>query len=233
MRWASLVLIIAAVFPHTCAADDYLPLQMGNRWEYTSSEGDETREVTGTIQLWGEEVYVIEYPESVFNLGLENYWTTNPEGDVFLWGFWRDDDTWGMLYFPPIPMADAPLYLNKTWSHTFAVYELPDTNYIAENEIGFAVYSEGIISVPAGDFYAYGIGQFLPLGAGVLGDHSVTGERVFDEPRQEPTHWYSDGLGEVQYQATDLYQLVSFDQPVAVAQMSWGAVKALYAPARR
>ena len=233
MRFASFILIVAAFLSHPSSAEDYLPLQIGNRWEYTSSEGDETKEVTGTIELWGEEVYVIEYPQSVHNLGLENYWTTNVEGDVFLWGFWRDDDQWGWLYLPPIPMVDAPLYLDKTWSHTFDTYVLPDTTYAGQHEIGFRVYWEGLLSVPAGDFYSYGIGQYLPVGPGFLEDHCLSGEVTVDLPREEPTLWYSDGVGEIQYRTSDIYQLVSFDHPVAIAQTSWGAVKALYAPLRR
>ena len=86
MRWASLILIAVVILPYACSAEEYLPLQIGNRWEYTSSEGDETKEVTWTFGLWGEEVYVISHPESVHNLGLENYWTTSIEGDVFVGG---------------------------------------------------------------------------------------------------------------------------------------------------
>ena len=230
MRLASLILMAVAILPHPCPAEEYLPLQLGNRWEYTSPEGDETREVTGTFDLWGEEVYVIGYPESVHNLGLENYWTTNVEGDVFVWGFWVDEEEWGVLYSPPIPVVDTPLYLDKTWSHTFDTYVLPDTTYAGQNEIGFRVYWEGVLSVPAGDFFAYGIGQYLPVGPGFLGDRCISGELAVDQHREEPTCWYSDGVGEIQYWTSDVYRLVDFGQPVAVAQTSWGAVKALYGP---
>ena len=230
MRLASFILIAAAFLPHPCSSENYLPLQIGNRWEYTSSEGDETKEVTGTIELWGEEVFVIEYPESVHNLGLDQYWTTNVEGDVFVWGWWREDDQWGSLFEPAIPWVDAPLYLGKTWSHTFDTYVLPDTTYAGQNEIHLRVYWEGVLSVPAGDFYSYGIGQDVPHGAGFPEDRCISGEVAVDLPREEPTDWYGDGVGEIQYRTSDIYQLVSFDQPVAIAQTSWGAVKALYAP---
>lgn len=231
MRWATLILMAAVVLPRPCAAEDYLPLQIGNRWEYTSPEGDETTEVTRTIELWGEEVYVIEYPQSVHNLSLENYWTTSGEGDVFIWGFWIEDEGWGVLYSPPIPIVDAPLYLDKMWSHTFDTYLLPDTTYAGQNEIGLRVYWEGVLSVPAGDFFSYGIGQYIPVGGELLGGRSVSGALLADQQRDEPTSWYSDGVGRIQYLTTDVYQLANFDQPVAVAETSWGAVKALYAPA--
>lgn len=233
MRFANLLLVAAALLPHSGTAEDYMPLQIGNRWEYTSSEGDETKEVTRTIEVWGEVVHVVEYPQSVWNIGLENYWTANMEGDVFIWGFWVGDEGWGILYSPPIPVVDAPLYLDKSWSHTFDTYTLPDTIYAGQNEIGFRVYWEGVLSVPVGDFYSYGIGQYLPVGAGLLGERSISGELAVGQEREEPTMWYSDGVGEIQYWTSDVYRLVNFGQPVAVAQTSWGAVKALYGPARK
>jgi len=231
MRFAALILITTAALCQVCGAESFLPLQIGNRWEYTSSEGDETKEVTGTIELWGEEVFVVEFLESVYNIGLDQYWTTNAEGDVLIWGWWRDDDQYGLLFDPPIPVADAPLYLDKAWSHICDVYTLPDTAYAGQNEMGYRVYWEGVLSVPAGDFYSYGIGQYLPIGGGLLGNHSVTGELVVEDRREEPTDWYSDGVGETQYWTSDVYQLVGFDQPVAVEQTTWGAVKTLYGPA--
>ena len=183
MRLVVLILITIVVFPQICSAEDFLPLQVGNRWEYTSTEGDETKEVTGTTELWGEEVFLIEYVESVNNIGLDQYWTTNAEGDAFVWGWWRDDHQYGVLYDPPIPWVDAPLYLGKTWSHVFDAYTLPDTAYAGQNEIGLEVYWEGVLTVPAGEFYSYGIGQYLPIGGGLLADHSITGELVVEQKR--------------------------------------------------
>ena len=87
-------IVTLSLLSHSCLAEDYLPLEIGNRWDYTSPEGDETREVARTIELWG---------------------------------FWREDESWGYLYDPPVPLVDAPLYLGKSWTHAVSLTTSPGT----------------------------------------------------------------------------------------------------------
>ena len=46
--------------------------------------------------------------------------------------------------------------------------------------------------------------------------------------RQGAIRWWSDGVGRVQYQSSDLYQLTSYDMPTPTFHTTWGAVKRLY-----
>jgi hypothetical protein len=208
-------------------AAEYLPLPLGATWQYISEAGGaETQIVTGTRNLFGTDTWVISYQDSPLNDGLENYWTTNAEGDVFLWGFFRNLQGWGWAYQPPIRMVDAPLSLGQEWSTTYTIYELPGFVPEGTNEYPLEVSSEGMVTVPAGTYFAYGIGiPELPL----LGGYSITGEVVAGAPgHRAASDWWSDGVGRVQYEVDQIYRLTSFGWPTPVAVTSWGRVKALY-----
>ena len=214
------------LLPAQVAAMDYYPLTIGYWWEYESAMGVEAREVIGTGEIWGNEVAIIRYTASPENLGLENFWTTTADDDVLLWGFFRDDINWGMLYDPPIPWIDAPLFLGKAWSHTFLAYELPDTTFCGTFVIDYEVYEEGIVSTPAGDFYAYGIGSSARPS---LEGHTLSGEISDDLMLRNATNWVSDGVGEVQYwvHVGVPYKLVRYEQPTPVVVQSWGRIRQL------
>ena len=205
-------------------AEDYLPLFLGNHWEYDSVGGNhENQDVEDTMTIWGHEVYVIRYHESTDNEGLENYWTTQSDGDVELWGYHRTLDGFGAVYDPPILLVDAPPYLGKTWSQEIDYYSYPGLVYTGTFEIGFEVYEEGWVSVPAGEFFAYGIGQALPPGIplGVRLDGSVGDIQAAGEPWE----WWSANVGQVQYGGNDLYQLSLYGLPTPIRTMSWGQIK--------
>jgi len=114
--------------------------------------------------VWDEEVFVISYAPSTQNQGLENYWTTEPDGDVDVWGFWRPILEVGFIYDPVIRLVDAPLYLGKTWSQTVDVYTLPGPVYSGTIELTYEVLEEGTVVVSGGSYYSFGIGQNLPAG---------------------------------------------------------------------
>ena len=90
----SLAILTCALVTQPALADpDYLPLQVGNTWSYEGSGGyAETMTVIGTTEVLGEVVSVIDYSASTSNEPLENYWTRASDGDVMLWGFFRDEE---------------------------------------------------------------------------------------------------------------------------------------------
>jgi len=225
------LIVVAGVcaFPDRADAEStWFPMHIGNQWDYVRSDGaNEVLTFTRTTTFGGREVFVLTYAPSPNNLGLENYWSAGPDGDVLLSGAFRYDDDFGLLYDPPLPLVDVPLALGKRWTQTTRVTRLPDMVDLGTHTFGWEVYSEGFVSVPAGLHFAYGIGQTIPTA--VL-DHApeldITGRRLSAGP--SATDWWSDGLGEVQYHSDALYRLTTFNFPTPTSATTWGAVKALY-----
>ena len=206
----------------------YLPLGIGNTWSYEGS-GDEaeTMTVVGTAEVLGETVSVIDYSESSQNEPLENYWSCGSDGDVLLWGFFRDEvGGWGVAYDPPIRWVEVPAAVGTTWACTTQIYSLPDEIPGDVAVFEFTVTWEGILSLPAGSFQVIAIGFADPWLRGVaVAGYSTDGRALAG--RSEPDRWLSDGVGLVQYDATELYQLVSYGtSPVELA--TWTRVKLLY-----
>lgn len=230
--------LVSLAAPGSARADDYLPLELGNYWIYDGAvlgEHEETR-VAEVVRIWGNDVYAILYENSTHNEGLVNYWTSTPEGDVDLWGC-RWSDGYGLLYRPPLKKVDAPLFLGKHWSMEIDVYYIrpdsPDTTFAWHEVWGFEVSFEGDLVLPGGIFHVFGIEPAAPnpVRPPMYADRSPEG-LVLTSRRNEgrrPTDWWSDGLGEVQYDTSDLYQLAAHGQlPSPVQPTSWGRVKALY-----
>jgi hypothetical protein len=209
----------------------YLPLQVSNKWTYVGQSGDiEVLTTTGTIALRGNEVFVIRYGPSIQNEGLENYWTVGPDGDVLLWGAYRPVENWGVLYEPPLPMADAPLALGKTWGQSTHVYFLPDTTDGGTIEFGFQVYEAGPLMVPAGTFEAYGVGQTVPTPLPIgLGSYALTGELLNGSLGGSlAADWWCDGVGNVQWGTSELFRLSSYSLTTSARPVTWGELKARY-----
>jgi len=207
----------------------YLPLEQGTTWFYeTGSGATERRTVDGAVELFGETAQVIRYSESTSNEGLENYWTSSADGDVYLWGFFRPEDGgWGWLYQPPLLYADAPLYTGKSWETESLVYSLPDTIPTGSFVYTGTVTWDGVLDVPAGSFQSFLVegstgapedaGGFSPDGRLLAG-------------RVTTWAWYSDGVGVVQYgrpDALSFYQLSEYGM-TPVRAGSWGAIKSLF-----
>jgi hypothetical protein len=172
-------------------------------------------------------VHIIDYSASTHNDPLQNYWTTGADGDVLLWGFFRDEEGgFGAAYQPPLVWIDAPLFVGKTWACTTQVYWLPDEVPAGPAVYEFTVTWDGVLAVPAGSFQSIAIGFADPVGptaprAGFGADGVAVGSRA------DPDRWFSDGVGQVQYEAEALYRLVSFGvTPVQAA--SWAHIKLLY-----
>ena len=83
MRAFFLLLVFVVIAPASAHAQPYLPLAIGNFWQYLGVGGEqETQTVIGTVPIWGEDVWLIRYSESTNNNGLDNFWTAEPDGDV-------------------------------------------------------------------------------------------------------------------------------------------------------
>jgi hypothetical protein len=217
------------IFLLPAAADPvYLPLGLGTTWSYETPARDaETMTVTGTIDLLSSTVTVIEYSESTANDSLENYWTTESDGDVLLWGFFRaESGGWGYAYDPPVRVVDAPLYVGKTWTIESQVLSLPGGAPTGTLSGELTVSWEGELTVPAGDFECFAIESVdtLPpprLPVDVRIDGRETGSSFY------PTEWFSDGVGRVQYDSDTLYELVSY-LASPVERTSWSTIKTLF-----
>jgi hypothetical protein len=209
-------------------AQDYLPLETGRFWSYVADDGVKEMKVVGErVTVFGTEVFPIEHPVSDANAGLENYWSKGPGGEVLLWGFFREG--WGYLYQPPIAVVAPPLLVGRTWTATFDLYALPDTSFAGTYTIMFEVCEDPVLTLPAGEFATFGIGEAAPAPAGAI----VAGYTLWGAVRGAKTasasKWYAADVGEVQYATDRLYRLESWtDEPIHAEPVAWGAVKALY-----
>lgn len=213
--------------------ETYLPLDAGTTWAYSGLAGEnETVLVAGLMAWWGVETSVLEYHDSTQNEGLASYYTTDSDGSVMIWGFFRSVEGFGYLYYPPITLVAPPLHVGMTWSSEFDLYALPGTTYVGHYRAGFEVYQDGVVTVPAGTYEAFGIG--LPdVGPDLpSGFESVSFDGVVRDARSRrpdaSTDWWTDGIGRVQYITSDTYQLSSFESPTPLMPLSWGRLRLLY-----
>jgi len=220
----TLILVVPA------AGEDFLPLATGNFWSYFVDDGPvEMRVVGEQVPIFDTPTYPIEYTTSPNDMGLINYWTSEEDGGVLLWGFWRH--TWGILYDPPIQQVDAPLYVGKTWTSTVDLYSLPDTTFYMTMEFTYTVHEDPELDVPAGLFPTFGIGDPEPdptAPSFLDGRYTLSGELKTSQSRGADS-WYSLNVGIVQEIHNGLFQLRTYtDHPVAIESSTWGSVKALY-----
>lgn len=222
-RLGAAAIALTAALP---AAAQYLPLEMGNEWGYVSTTGgSEVHTVTGQIPLFGDTPWVIEWTGNPGNEGLSNFWTSEPDGDVHVFGFYIEDD-FGVVYDPPILYVDAPLELGKVWTQTVDLYTYPDLVLQGPLELAFEVYEDGVLVVPAGEFPSFGIGQTLPPGLlEASGGRDLLGRVIGAQTGSPATDWFSSGVGVVQYRSIDLWQLESLGGPVPTRSSSWGQIK--------
>jgi hypothetical protein len=232
-RW--IVALVALLIPTFAQAQSYLPLVEGNWWRYLTPDGDyETQTVDGTIELNGASAHVIRYSGGD-NDQTENYWTVDPSGDVYLWGFYDPPRGFGFLYDPPILYLDAaPLFLGKGWQTRTRFYTLPDMRYFGTYDIAFEVYEEGVVQVPAGEFSTFGVGPAYPTIPGLAG-RTVAGTADPEAigrsgaGRLSADTWWAEGVGTVQVNSWTFLRLYDYQQmPTPVNAESWGRIKSLF-----
>lgn len=136
-------------------------------------------------------------------------------------------------------MVAAPLSYGKSWvTENVNVIPLDGSPTGDPFDYALTVYFEGELVVPAGLFYAYGIGQELPLpgirsSSGQVFD--VFGNRIAESGSQgigRATEWYVDSVGLVQIAPLPVpeytYALLWLSQPTAGRAWTWGGIKLLY-----
>lgn len=232
-----LVLFASASIHRPAGAQSYLPLAVGNHWEYASVDGHhESQRISGTTELNGRTVYVKRYEQSTSNEGLENYWIEEPGGRLLLCGFFvSSTESWGVVYEPPLCLVDAPLSLGKTWITSGQAFMLPGMVPDSPWQVRFDVPEAGDLVIPAGTFFAYGVSQAQPV-LPMLAGRSASGEMVGASASRSsgmpaeavPTDWYCPGVGLVQYASDAVYQLINYGSPTAIAASTWGRLKNLY-----
>jgi hypothetical protein len=217
---------------------DYHPLELGSQWYYENAIGDwQSMVIVGDETILGSVTRVRRQEEAIQTF--ENFWTRDQSGNLFLHGARNLTFDFEMAYLPPIRMVDAPLYLGKYWvTEGVELYDLDGNPMGSSIDYALQVYFEGDITVPAGEFYAYGVGEVIDR----LEFRNDKGERFdvlgrclreADPPeRDQATEWYADGIGLVQHTYVvppeAWWQLQWWEQPTPALPMTWGAIKAGY-----
>ena len=235
------VLLACALGAH---ATSYHPLAQGTEWHYANDQSHtQSRVIVGHFEALGvdtvvrhEEIWQGETLIDVF----ENYWTEDAGGDLYLHGAANLMGRWPIVYVPPILMVDAPLQEGNSWvTENIMAYELDGTPVWGPFSYYLRVYSEGDVSVPAGTFYAYAVGD-TAVQPGVREDSghffdifgrretgsALTGRGSRDNVRVE---WYSENVGVVRhgpYSPPEHNMELASTTPIETA--SWGRLKALF-----
>jgi hypothetical protein len=229
---------MAIAIPSASLAQIYHPLHIGSQWEYFSvEEGDQTMTITGELTVLGTVARIRLQQE--MSQTYENYWTMDAAGNLYLHGARNYDGDFELAYRPPIKFVSSPLYLGKSWvTQDIHLFYLDGTPWGGEPfDYPLEVYTEGMVSVPAGEFYAYGVGSEygpLPAFASRGSVYDLRGRRLTGESvRQgEASEWYAENVGEVlMSHFTDEslgFKLVSYDLPVPVQSLSWGRLRTLF-----
>jgi len=226
-----------------CSGTTYQPLDVGSVWQYTDDLDDiRTDTVVGHRAILGVETVVLQSvfvaPDEAPQVS-ETFWTTNGEGDLFLHGGVNYAHQSETAYSPPVLVLDAPLESGKSWvTQGIQPYDL-DGNPLGWGpfDYGYMVYSVGNVTVPAGTFYAYGVGFYLgralPCGRDELAHDVLVGlaRSGTDSVFREATDWYAEEVGLVQrasQMSPERTMRLTAWQPSPVRDVGWGRIKALF-----
>ena len=225
--------ITAALAPSLAWSGDWMPLAIGNRWEYrgATSGSHAVEQITGTFSLRGRVVAIKQYLEGI-NAGLENYWLLDLDGSVLLAGFLTADG-YGVAYEPPIRYLDGPPTVGAKPPQSITIYDLHTNEVLAAYSEEYDIMEDVVLNLPAGSFQALGMGLSPNSGPAVAARRALTldGRVLTAVPSAVPgrvSDWFSEGVGVVQYDAGELFQLVGFCQPTPTLVSNWGALKRLY-----
>lgn len=217
----------------------YFPVELGWTWDYAHDVmGTEVNQITGTRLVRGRVTQIqrrqqigTQYPQVV-----ENYWSVDEEGDVFLHGGQNFTFPIVIAYEPPIRLVDAPLSIGKSWESPFTYCNSLDLDGTCQGPYPYplVVVFEGNITVPAGTFYTYGVGyDDQPPSISVAGNNFDIFARYRGEASSEgalvaeASDWYCDGVGLVQF---DAFKMTGWSPPgtTATDESSWGSIKRLF-----
>jgi len=233
------IFLLALVGRSVAFSYEYHPLAVGSHWEYYSTlHGAQSSSIVGEEVVLGVITRVRRQvqPDQVW----ENFWSSDSAGNLYLHGGRNFTYPVEVAYAPPIKMVAAPLLLGKVWVTPGVRFcDLDGTPWEGDSfDFAFQVYTEGRLTVPAGEFYAYGVGP--DTGPGLM---FTTRQGTFDMFLQwvgdsqltagNATEWYADGVGVVQ-QCNDTnteyaFHLLSYWlPPVSTQPTTWGRLKAMF-----
>jgi len=229
----ALVLLVGGLAPVSRAA--WQPLAVGAQWTYLGDAGSqEVQAITGTFVLRGRTVAIKSYLEGP-DAGLSNFWLLDPDGGVLLAGFDNPSAGLGLAYEPPIRFLPVPPVVGPQPFVDVTAYDLGTGAVHAQFPMRYDVFLQAQVVVPAGTFDTFAVGQVINLpapGAATPGPLALDGRRTSATTRGitagQPSDWYAEGFGVVQFQATQFFQLVSTNAPSAATRTSWARVKRLY-----
>jgi hypothetical protein len=235
-----LVVCLAALLAVSVASSyEYQPLAVGSHWEYYSTlHGRQSMTIVGEEAVLGVATRVRRQvqPDQVY----ENFWSKDSAGNLYLHGARNFTYPLECAYVPPIRMVAPPLFLEKTWvTNAVRFCDLDGTPWEGDPfDFPLRVYTEGILAVPAGAFYACGVGY--DIGSGFVltsrqGTFDVFGRLIGSSAlsTDNATEWYSDGVGVVQScddtNKEYAFRLLSYDLPsVSTQPTTWGRMKAMF-----
>jgi hypothetical protein len=234
-RPALCIVVALALAPSIARGGTWQPLATGLRWEYRGVGGaHQVETITGQTIVRGRVVAVKSYTEGP-DAGLQNYWLTAPDGSVMLAGFSNPSAAFAVAYEPPVRYLPVPPVVGPGPFQPVVVHNLFTDAVLFSGDLRYDVTEEVTLSLPAGSFHAFGVGRAIPLPITSFGKGIALTLDGRSLPATDPsiyvietTDWYSEDVGDVQYQTSDLFQLVGFGLPTPTATSSWGGLKRLY-----
>ncbi len=237
----ALAICTVALAPQALAqAENYFPLEPDWSWVYAQPGGLDFwtisldgQEIVGGVPTTAlrEDIPPTSTPAQV----VRNFWTRDVEGAVRLHGAQNVTDGVSFTYEPPLLMVQPPLHLGDFWTTTLYVRFSDDPDPLGPYDLTYAVEAEADVTVPAGVFHGWGIGQplVLPPGAkaALATGHDLLGRRLGAAGAKRIVNdWFALEIGRVQFHFGDgaPWTLVDYSSPVPNDASSWGAVKNLY-----
>jgi len=232
---AAITLALTLVSSSIALGDDWMPLGIGTRWEYRSVGGDhQVQTITGQTIVRGRVVAVKSYAEGV-DAGLQNYWLLDADGSVLLAGFSEPSAAFALAYEPPVRYLPVPPEPGLHPAQHIVAHDLFTDAVFDAFDIQIELTGDVLLTLPIGIYHAVGVGQAGPPAGPALArevSYTLDGRRL---PHGVPsgsattsTDWFSNGVGDVMYQSSDLFQLIGFGQPTPTAKTTWSAIKRLY-----
>ena len=222
--------------PSIAPGAPWMPLVPGTQWEYQGDAcGHSIQTITGQKIVRGRTVAVKSYVEGA-DAGLENYWLLDADGSVLLAGFNNPSAALALAYEPPIRFLPVPPGLGLQPVQHIVAHDLVTDAVV--NELDFQVELSFLYLILPINPYAptavAGVGQVGPPGTALLAGTSITLDGRHLKASQHAvsqataTDFFNSTLGEVAYQSTEFFALLSFGQPTPVARSTWGGIKRLY-----
>ncbi len=229
--WLSVLATALAARPASGQVPGAFPLEQGTVWSYRNDLDEPMLAViSGSAMVLGRpcvrRVVSCLYPVPQT---IENYWTADALGNVYLHGFWNLDTGTQRAYRPPLLWLPAGLAAGQQWSTACDVFHRLDGSSLGWSQtFMYRCTATMDVVTPLGTFSSHGVGQ-------TLGDWDAAGE--LKAGYHDVIWWYHVGLGLVRQETGGIhpYLLVEHSGPLASVPSApgreprtWSAVKTLF-----